>query len=205
MSASDVGRSQRQAAVVGFVLAVIVLVAGIAAALTKDDDNTGQRTSTGLSSTTTSVTSSSSSSSSSATSSTTVTTATGSSTTLATLPGSGTTTTRPGTTTTTAPPFSHDDAEKAANGLFAAYRAGDQQAAAKYATPAVVSGLFAQPVQVVSFGGCTQDGQLYQCRFASADAAYNFTVQADPKSGAAIVVIFSYQGPAVSTTTSSSG
>jgi hypothetical protein len=122
------------------------------------------------------------------------------------LPGSGTSTTKPGATTTTTAPFTHTDAERVANGLFSAYGTGDRQTAARYATPDVVNGLFALPFQEASFQGCAQDGELFSCGFASAStgATYTFTVQADPTSGAAIVVIYSYNRPDTTTTTTPS-
>jgi len=203
----DAGRTQRKAAVVGFIIAVVVLVAGIAAALTHDDSPV-ERTSTGLTTSTTTTKSSSSSSGSSTSTTKPVSSTTGSSTTLGTLPGSGTTTTtRPGATTTTTAPFTNADAEKTANGLFSAYRTRDQQTASRYATPDVVNGLFAQPFFEAKFGGCSQDGELFSCRFADATsgATYDFTVQSDPQSGNPLVVIFHYSGPADTTTTSTPG
>ena len=58
----------------------------------------------------------------------------------------------------------------------------------------------------IALAGCTQDGELYSCRFANAGtgATYDFTVQADPRSGDAVVVVFPYQGPSDTNTTAPS-
>jgi hypothetical protein len=194
------GVAQWRLAVVGFIAAIVVLIGGIAAALTNDDsDNnkTSGASAAGTSSTTTTATKSASSSSTTTTSAPTTTT-----------PAGSTTTTTASTTSTSAPSapaaLTESDAERVSNGLFSAYRAGDDAAARQFATTEVVNGLFAVPFHEAQFQGCTADGRFFVCRFANSGtgATYDFTVQAAPRTGTPLVVVFHYQGPSDATTTS---
>ena len=112
------------------------------------------------------------------------------------------TTARTTTTGVTAPPAVATP-EAAANGLFAAYRAGDQQQAARFATAEVVEVLFrvAFSGDEGTFQGCVPDGQLFVCRLAQIGAAYTMTVQRAPGSGSFIVVGLDVQSTGQTTTT----
>ena len=196
MEPGGTGVAQWRLAVVGFIAAIVVLIGGIAAALTKDDNKSNSGAS--AAGTTSSTTTTHSSSSSTTTTTTTTTSST-------TLPGSTTTTTRPSSSSSSAPgALTEADAERVSNGLFSAYRAGDETAASHVATTEVVNGLFAIPFHEAQFQGCTADGKFFICRFANSDsgATYDFTVQAAPKTGTPLVVVYQYQGPSDTTTTS---
>lgn len=192
MSASTGAGTPNIAARRALVAAILVLIGGVAAALVKDDSS-NNRTTTGTTSTTTTTRAS--------TSSTRASTAPLSSTTLSTTT---TSTTAPTTTAVTAPPAVATP-EAAANGLFAAYRAGDQQQAARFATPEVVQVLFQVPFSgdEGTFQGCTPDGEMFVCRFAQIGAIYTMTVQRAPGSGSFIVAALDVQSTGQTTTTTS--
>ena len=191
MGASTGAGTPGLAAKKALVAAIVVLIGGIVAALVKDEPSSDQAT-TGSTSTTSAAS----------------TTSGAPTAPLSSIPiGTSSTSTTARTTTTgvTAPPAVATP-EAAANGLFAAYRAGDQQQAARFATAEVVEVLFrvAFSGDEGTFQGCVPDGQLFVCRVAQVGAAYTMTVQRAPGSGSFIVVGLDVQSTGQTTTTSPS-
>jgi hypothetical protein len=188
MGASTGAGTPSLAARRALVAAIVVLIGGIAAALVKDEPSS-DKSRTGSTTTTRAATTSTAASTTSPSS----------------IPiGTSSTSTTGRTTTTgvTAPPAVATP-EAAANGLFAAYRAGDQQQAARFATAEVVEVLFrvAFSGDEGTFQGCAPDGQLFVCRVAQVGAAYTMTVQRTPGSGSFIVVGLDVQSTGQTTTT----
>jgi hypothetical protein len=175
-------------AVVGFVAAVIVLLAALAAALTKDD-HASTRTSVGITTTSRGTTTTT-------TSGTTPTTAPGSTTTLKPVPGATATTVKVSSPTPSTAPPAVPSPEAAVNGLIAAYRAGNQEQAARFATADVVDALFAVPFSgdEGSFQGCTPSGELFACRYSQSATAYDMTAQRNPRGGSFLVVQIEVRG-----------
>lgn len=170
-------------------LAMVVLVGAILAALTRDDDH--KRTTT-LPTPTTPPTVSTPRSTTTVRASTTST--------LKDLPGAGSTTTPlPPTTVEPAVPTP----EQAATGLFAAYRAGDRDQAATFATEDVIAVLFAQPYAPPdgSFQGCRPDGELYHCSYVQGSTSYDMTAQRHPDTGSFLIVVITVFRPADTTST----
>ena len=187
MGASTGAGTPGLAAKKALVAAIVVLIGGIVAALVKDEASSDQTT-TGSTATT-----------SAASTTTGAPTAP-----LSSIPiGTSTSTTARTTTTGVTAPPAVATPEAAANGLFAAYRAGDQQQAARFATAEVVEVLFrvAFSGDEGTFQGCVPDGQLFVCRFAQVGANYTMTVQRAPGSGSFIVVGLDVQSTGQTTTT----
>ncbi|MEY2402945.1 MAG: hypothetical protein QOD38_496 [Acidimicrobiaceae bacterium] len=159
----------------GLVAALAVLIAGIAAAVTRDD-TTSTRTSPGIVSSTRPVLPVSTSTS----------IAPGTRTTFTTIPPSvlsTTTTIRPAVPTP----------EAAANGLWAAYTAGNRAAADRFAGQPVADALFGTPFSGDdgTFQGCTrrQSQTIFDCRYEQPSAQYVMTAQADAANSFKIVEI----------------
>jgi hypothetical protein len=160
--------------VLGLVAALAVLIAGIAAALTRDD-TTSTRTAPGIVASTRPLPASTAS---------TLPSTTGS--TFTTLPPtalSTTTTVRPAVPTP----------EAAANGLWAAYTAGDQAAAQRFASPAVIDALFSAPFsgEEGTFHSCAKRGSepIFDCEYQQPSTRYTMTAQADSAASFKIVQI----------------
>lgn len=188
-------QSQRVLTGVVMAFAVVVLIAGIAAALTKDD---GSEAATGATSTSTT-----SSLLTTTTARTTTTVAPAPTTTTA--PGT-TTTARPGPTTTTTTVATVGSPEATANGLMAAYQAGDRTQAERFAVRSVVDVLFEQPFtgSTPQFRGCTPSGADFDCEVDQTDSTYRMTVRRQAN-GTFLVEFIDIQGtgaqPATTTTT----
>jgi hypothetical protein len=158
----------------GLLAALVVLIAGIAAALTRDDA-TSARTEPGI------------------VSSTRPLPATSTSTSRPTASTPPTFTTLPPTalsTTTTVRP-AVPTPEAAANGLWAAYTAGNRGAAGRFATPPVVELLFSAPFsgEDGTFQGCAKGASagLFECGYEQPSTRYTMTAQADASASFKIV------------------
>jgi hypothetical protein len=161
--------------VLGLIAALAVLIAGIAAALTRDDSTSTRTSRPGIVASTRPLP---------ASSATTLPSTTGS--TFTTLPAtalSTTTTVRPAVPTP----------EAAANGLWAAYTAGDKAAAQRFASPAVMDALFSTPFsgEEGTFHSCTkrQSEPIFDCEYQQPSTRYTMTAQADAASSFKIVQI----------------
>jgi hypothetical protein len=156
----------------GLVAALAVLIAGIAAAATHDD-KTAARTDPGIVSSTRPL----------LTTSTTTATTRSTFTTLPPTALSTTTTVRPAVGTP----------EAAANGLWAAYTAGDRAAANRFASKAVADALFASPYsgEEGTFQGCVkrQAPTTFDCEYVQPSTRYTMTAEADSAHSFKIVVI----------------
>jgi len=82
--------------------------------------------------------------------------------------------------------------EAAANGLWAAYSANNQTAAARFASPEVVDTLFASPFsgEDGQFESCRQKSSgIFDCGYSQPTRHYTMTAQADDNHNFQIVVI----------------
>jgi hypothetical protein len=157
--------------VVGLVVAVVVLVAGVAAALTKGS-TTSDRAGFAIASSTT-VTPSSSS-------------------TVASTGTTLTTTTPPAVSVSTTVRPAVPSPEAAANGLWAAYTANNATAAARFASQDVIDALFATPFsgEQGDFESCRpRGGEVFDCGYSQPSTHYTMTAQADASHSYKIVVI----------------
>jgi hypothetical protein len=167
-----------------------VLIAAIAAALTHDTTATTARTAPGTGTTLPVASTAAPSPSTSRT-------------TLAPLP----TTPAPNlsvTSTSVKPAVASPEA--AANGLWAAYRAGNRDAAARFASPEVVKVLFEAPFsgEEGTFQGCSKvRTDTFDCRYDQPSAKYVMSAQPDTSGSFKVVMITISDTP--TTTSSSSG
>ena len=98
--------------------------------------------------------------------------------------------------------------EAAANGLWAAYTAGNRTAAARFASAPVVEALFSTPFSGDggTFEGCQKRQQptVFDCEYQQPSTQYAMTAEADAAASFKIVVI-TITSADTTTTTSSSG
>jgi len=170
-------------------LAVIVLLAGVVAALTHGD---GKKKTSTLPTPTTVPQVASTTTTVKATSTTTL-----ASTTSTTVKDAGTTTTtsEPAPTTTAQPAV--PTPEQATNGLFAAYRSGDREQAARFASQDVIGVLFAVPYNPPdgSFQGCVADGDLYRCQYSQGASSYDMVAARSETDGSYAIVVITATRP----------
>jgi hypothetical protein len=83
--------------------------------------------------------------------------------------------------------------EAAANGLWAAYTAGNKSAANRFATSAVIETLFSAPFSGEDgiFQGCPKRGSqpIFDCEYVQPSTHYTMTAQADAAGSFKIVQI----------------
>jgi hypothetical protein len=175
--------AQARVVLVAMVVALVVLLLGVAAVLTHDEPRSG-RASTNRSVTTVPPTTRAGPSATSAPAST-----------LSTLsPASpSTSTTRrglPNTTVTVRAAVGSPEA--AANGLILAYQSDDRSLAARFASPAVIDVLFQQlymPADDPGFQGCRPDASDFLCTYLQPSVRYDMTARGDSAGEFRIVAI----------------
>ncbi|MEY2464073.1 MAG: hypothetical protein QOH64_2211 [Acidimicrobiaceae bacterium] len=173
--------AQTRVVLVAMVVALVVLLLGVAAVLTHDEPGSG-RASTNRSVTTVPPTTRAGPSATSAPSGT-----------LSTLPPTSPSTTRrglPNTTVTVRAAVGSPEA--AANGLILAYQSDDRSLAARFASPAVIDVLFQQlyvPADDPGFQGCRPDASDFLCTYLQPSLRYDMTARGDSAGEFRIVAI----------------
>jgi hypothetical protein len=175
--------AQTRVVLVAMVVALVVLLLGVAAVLTHDEPGSG-RASTNRSVTTVPPTTRAGPSATSAPSST-----------LSTLPPtspSPSTTRRGLPNTTVTVRAAVGSPEAAANGLILAYQSDDRSLAARFASPAVIDVLFQQlyvPADDPGFQGCRPDASDFLCTYLQPSVRYDMTARGDSAGEFRIVAI----------------